>query len=798
MITIKRLFHFLGGIQFAIALIITAALTVIAGTFLESKTGSHLLAARWSYEHPFFQLLLSFFFINILFSALRRWPFKKKHIPFLITHIGLLMIISGTILKNRFGLQGQLSIWEGSGSQQVLLPHTHAIYLEEKKAALPQNPTNLIVLDSFQPRLYFPFHFPELKCKIIGYAPHVKEKPEAWIKEGKAFLSGIPPIPVVEWETSSPFPEGSMHLKAMGSSLQPWKIFALRTEDISEAYRQAYLEGLTLRLTAINWQKGPLEIPLKEALANPFAYANGVFSAALHLTSEEPALLELHWRSSKSNDQEKFQVFLQGSDALLVQSDPSTLLNARFTADLCRPFSTLCLAEATDGKIALLAFDRYGRIYEERFDPSNIKTMVSYDQGFGGYGIQAVIPFPSFPAGREEKEKAASFEFAEQLKLAIAGRPPLSPPLDFLQQACQTAQVDFVEAFIQFLSEWKAAAGINFSSARALPPVLELVFKHLDWSQAEKKDQQAVLWTCRLLEQIEPEMREGKTLHSILEKNHWPFAPAFKDVKASKEPSPLNILAEQLFSLIPHLPPLEFPTNLSNNQQASLLAAFFRVYGIDPQLLLPAQKGANEPFDSLEKYWKTQKDSPHADSELALTFETPLIHRIIPDTPPLKLEERRPGIVMEVQQGREKQSVALAYDPQGIGMKWPVLNGRFLARLQPVTKELPYRLRLRQARQIFYPQSTQVYSYECDVLVSEKGNEATPHTLSMNHVYETWDGYRFYLSGVGTSADSSMKRIQLAVNHDPAKYILTYPGVVLVFTGIVLLFWILPYSKKKK
>lgn len=65
----KQLFHFLGGIHFAIALIAITAITVIAGTFLESKTESHLLAARWTYEHPFFLLLLSLFFINILLCA---------------------------------------------------------------------------------------------------------------------------------------------------------------------------------------------------------------------------------------------------------------------------------------------------------------------------------------------------------------------------------------------------------------------------------------------------------------------------------------------------------------------------------------------------------------------------------------------------------------------------------------------------------------------------------------------------------------------------------------------------------
>src|SRR5262249_46812613 len=156
----------------ALGLIGVTALAVIAGTLLESRTGSHLFAAQITYEHPFFQLLLSLYFVNILLSALRRWPFKIRHIPFLITHLGLLMILAGTMIKNRFGLQGQMSIWEGSASQQVLLPHTFALHVEGRPH-LAEDPVGcMLPLPSFRPGIYFPYLFPDLKCRLIAYAPH--------------------------------------------------------------------------------------------------------------------------------------------------------------------------------------------------------------------------------------------------------------------------------------------------------------------------------------------------------------------------------------------------------------------------------------------------------------------------------------------------------------------------------------------------------------------------------------------------------------------------------------------------
>lgn len=119
------IYHFLGGIKFAIFLIASVTLFVIVGTFIESKTESHSIAANWIYNSSLFSFFIWGFFINILFSATRRWPFKKKHIPFLITHFGLLMILSGVMIKNYFGTQGVMSLMEGTGSDTIVLSRTN-------------------------------------------------------------------------------------------------------------------------------------------------------------------------------------------------------------------------------------------------------------------------------------------------------------------------------------------------------------------------------------------------------------------------------------------------------------------------------------------------------------------------------------------------------------------------------------------------------------------------------------------------------------------------------------------------
>lgn len=796
----KQIFNFLAGIHFAIFLIAVAALTVIVGTFLESYTDSHLMAAQWTYANPFFMLLLSLFFVNILFSALRRWPFKKRHIPFLITHLGLLMMISGTILKNRIGLQGQLSVWEGSGNQQVMLPHTYALSLEAKEPDLNITQNSLILLDSFQPHIYYPFHFPQLKCKIVSYAPHVKEHLETWIKGSQAYIAGFPPLPVQEWKSSQAFPEGSVHLYKMTSPSLPWSILPLRTTHVSQAFRNAYLQQLTMRLKAKDGTMSFLEIPVIKALEQPFVFASGTISTTLQLSypilEEQNATLNILWQSSDGNQTEHLTLALQGQDALIVQTDPIQWTEGSFTIDLVRPHLTLCLVDDEQENVHLFAFDCHGRLHAESFNAAHLGTFLSYDQGFSGYGVQAHIPFPSFPSSRENKERAYANELILQLQHALAQNPPLTPPLRFFEKACQQAQVEFSKNFTEFLTEWNAQGGFLFHPHRSLPTSLQTVLTHLDWKEVSLRDQQITQWTTQLLDQLEHSLKQGESPLKVLERLHWPYLAELQDMSQQTEKVSLcTKLAQQVATLVDHLPTLHFPIPLTISEHTLLLSAYFRAYAIDYSSLFPLRGSGQEQFDSLENDWKTYAPENQAHTHF-IAFETPLTHHLVPETSPSKLEERCPGIILEVQQGLHKQTIALAYDSTATSLKWPLLNGDYLIRFQPQLRELPYRIRLRQAREISYPQSSQAYSYESDVLISEKGQAPIAQTLSMNQVYETWDGYRFYLAGVGTSSETRIKRIQLAVNHDPAKYILTYPGAVFIFSGIILLFWIYPSRKK--
>jgi len=183
------LIRFLGSIYLAIVLIITAALLVIAGTFIEAGSDSHQLASKWIYSNPLFVGLLIGFFINILMATLTRYPFKTRHIPFILTHIGLLMVIGGTILKLCFGLQGVIRIHEGTGSHAVQIVSTQAIVIQEVGHEKKSYPLKGRVIKHREPQ-------DPLSIQVISYASHSKIKWHSWIKDEKLDIMGLPQLPV--------------------------------------------------------------------------------------------------------------------------------------------------------------------------------------------------------------------------------------------------------------------------------------------------------------------------------------------------------------------------------------------------------------------------------------------------------------------------------------------------------------------------------------------------------------------------------------------------------------------------
>ncbi|OGW86236.1 MAG: hypothetical protein A3A81_00815 [Omnitrophica bacterium RIFCSPLOWO2_01_FULL_45_10b] len=114
-------FKFFASLRLAVALLVILGIVFGAGTFVESHYGTDAAQVLIYRTHwlGFLLILLAF---NLLASALDRIPWKKKHTGFLTTHLGIILLLSGALISQAFGIEGQLAIPEGKTESRMTLP----------------------------------------------------------------------------------------------------------------------------------------------------------------------------------------------------------------------------------------------------------------------------------------------------------------------------------------------------------------------------------------------------------------------------------------------------------------------------------------------------------------------------------------------------------------------------------------------------------------------------------------------------------------------------------------------------
>ena len=88
------------------------------GTFVESRYDQET-ANKLIYNSFFMHLVLLLLATNLMFVLIDRWPWRKRHIGFVLAHVGLLIIMLGSVFTHRLGIDGSLRFKEGEKSSSV-------------------------------------------------------------------------------------------------------------------------------------------------------------------------------------------------------------------------------------------------------------------------------------------------------------------------------------------------------------------------------------------------------------------------------------------------------------------------------------------------------------------------------------------------------------------------------------------------------------------------------------------------------------------------------------------------------
>ena len=170
------IFEFFASLKLAVVLLAVIIVAAIAGTFYESSFDAKV-ARAYVYGAPWFNLWLVLLGANLACSALSRWPWRKHHLAFLITHLGIITLLVGSLIGRIWGIEGTITLFEGE-------PPTNRLLIDERQLRVhdvdgivkgysaeflhhpptPQHPRDLGLLAS------------GADLRIIDYAPTIEGK----------------------------------------------------------------------------------------------------------------------------------------------------------------------------------------------------------------------------------------------------------------------------------------------------------------------------------------------------------------------------------------------------------------------------------------------------------------------------------------------------------------------------------------------------------------------------------------------------------------------------------------------
>ncbi len=113
-----RVFRILASLELAVFIILALATILATGTIFESKYSAEI-ASKLVYRSIWMQGLLWLLILNLAAVAFSRWPWRKQHVGFLVTHLGIITLLLGSFITQRRGIDGSMMLAPGSSSRYV-------------------------------------------------------------------------------------------------------------------------------------------------------------------------------------------------------------------------------------------------------------------------------------------------------------------------------------------------------------------------------------------------------------------------------------------------------------------------------------------------------------------------------------------------------------------------------------------------------------------------------------------------------------------------------------------------------
>jgi hypothetical protein len=125
---LKRINKALASLKIAVFVIIAIAALTAWGTFVEAEYDA-AAAQKLIYHSPWMYGVFLLLMINLTAVMIDRWPWQARHTGFILAHIGIIILLLGSIVTRYWGIDGSITLGMGESSRHVVVGQTDlAIY----------------------------------------------------------------------------------------------------------------------------------------------------------------------------------------------------------------------------------------------------------------------------------------------------------------------------------------------------------------------------------------------------------------------------------------------------------------------------------------------------------------------------------------------------------------------------------------------------------------------------------------------------------------------------------------------
>ncbi|MBX7232295.1 MAG: cytochrome c biogenesis protein ResB [Bdellovibrionales bacterium] len=120
---LKKVVKNLASLRLAVLVIVLLAIIAAVGTIYEAKYDAQM-AQKLVYRSSYMYVVMGLLIVNLIAVMVDRWPWKTKHISFVLAHIGIIILLLGSYMTQKLGVDGNLALTMGGANQYVSVDGT--------------------------------------------------------------------------------------------------------------------------------------------------------------------------------------------------------------------------------------------------------------------------------------------------------------------------------------------------------------------------------------------------------------------------------------------------------------------------------------------------------------------------------------------------------------------------------------------------------------------------------------------------------------------------------------------------